>query len=206
MSSGNVIRTPSEQQNGGWWTATADAQSMYTIASGKAGNERRRLLFDNACLQIFDENWPAIRGSSRTLQGWMKVAALIREVFGNPYHRIPSGLFVIARQNGMVPWINRGVLRLSQAIDDERSFDRMPILADMIEDAGCEELELIWHLRDKEPCWQPHVSSRDGPICCSFDGCGIDPKKGPSLATGWAPLRGPHVRGCWALDLIRGET
>jgi hypothetical protein len=54
---------------------------------------------------------------------------------------------------------------LAQAIYDERAFDRLPILADALLDAGCDNEELLAHLRSE----------------------------------------GPHVRGCWAVDLILGK-
>lgn len=54
---------------------------------------------------------------------------------------------------------------LAQAIYDEGTFDRMPILADALEDAGCHDAAMLEHCR------------------------------GP----------GPHVRGCWVLDLLLGK-
>jgi hypothetical protein len=36
---------------------------------------------------------------------------------------------------------------LAQAIDDERAFDRLPILADALEDAGCTDADLLNHCR-----------------------------------------------------------
>jgi hypothetical protein len=57
------------------------------------------------------------------------------------------------------------VLHLATAIYEESAFDRLPILADALEEAGCTDVELLGHLR------------------------------GP----------GPHVRGCWVVDLITGK-
>jgi hypothetical protein len=55
--------------------------------------------------------------------------------------------------------------RLAREIDEQGAFDRLPILADALEDAGCGSPELLAHLRSP----------------------------------------GPHVRGCWALDLVLGK-
>jgi hypothetical protein len=85
-------------------------------------------------------------------QSW---CPLIRDVFGNPFRPVtfdPS-------------WQSPTVLSLAQGIYEDRAFDRLPILADALADAGCDDAELLGHLR------------------------------GP----------GPHVRGCWALDLILGK-
>ena len=57
------------------------------------------------------------------------------------------------------------MVKLAQVIYDEHAFDRMPELADALEDAGCTNAEILAH------CRQP----------------------------------GPHVRGCWALDLVLGK-
>jgi hypothetical protein len=50
----------------------------------------------------------------------------------------------LAFEDGVVP-------KLAHAIRDERGFDRMPILADMLEDAGCGDEVLLEHLRRQEP-------------------------------------------------------
>ncbi len=54
-------------------------------------------------------------------------------------------------------WKGGIVRRLAQAISDERVWDRLPILADALEEAGCNNAELIEHCRagapHKECCW-----------------------------------------------------
>jgi hypothetical protein len=62
-------------------------------------------------------------------------------------------------------WEGGTVAKLATAAYEERAFDRLPILADALEEAGCDAAELLTHLR------------------------------GP----------GPHVRGCWAVDLLLGR-
>jgi hypothetical protein len=57
------------------------------------------------------------------------------------------------------------VLNMANAIYAERAFDRLPILADALEEAGCTDADVLAHCR------------------------------GP----------GPHVRGCWVVDLILGK-
>jgi hypothetical protein len=86
-------------------------------------------------------------------------AALCRDIFGNPFRpaSIPSD--VLAWEGGLV-------VGLARALSDEKAFDRLPILADALEDAGCPpDQEILLHLR----------------------GCG------------------PHVRGCFAVDVLTGR-
>jgi hypothetical protein len=58
------------------------------------------------------------------------------------------------------------VLTLAQGIYADRAFDRLTLLADALEDAGCADADTLGDLR------------------------------GP----------GPHVRGCWAVDLVPGKS
>jgi hypothetical protein len=81
--------------------------------------------------------------------------ALRRDIFP------PKGVAVKAE------WLaaNDGaVAKLAAAIYEERDFERLPILADALEEAGCANRKVLAHLR------------------------------GP----------GPHVRGCWPVDLCLG--
>jgi hypothetical protein len=74
---------------------------------------------------------------------------------------------------------------------------RLCVLADALEEAGCVEVSLLAHLRGKFWCpwanregYHNMVDPTDCPLCSG------DVER---------PLRGPHVRGCWAVDLILGH-
>lgn len=88
--------------------------------------------------------------------------ALLRCILGNPF------LTIELDPGCRTP----GVIAISQAAYEERALpsgemqlDRLGILADALEEAGCTEADLLGHLR------------------------------GP----------GPHVRGCWTVDLVLGK-
>ncbi len=48
-------------------------------------------------------------------------------------------------------WEDRTVSRLAQGIYEEKAFDRLPILADALEDAGCADPGILEHLRGPGP-------------------------------------------------------
>ncbi len=71
------------------------------------------------------------------------------------------------------------------------------VLADALElDAGCTDEAILQHLRGRERCWNcfEMAGNRSGDECRE-QGC-VD---------GWIPLSGPHVRGCFVIDLILGK-
>jgi hypothetical protein len=82
-------------------------------------------------------------------------ADLLGDIFGNPFRPValdPS-------------WLTPTVVDLAHQIYDDSAFDRLPALADALEEAGCDHAEIVAHCR------------------------------GP----------GPHVRGCWVVDLVLGK-
>jgi hypothetical protein len=75
-------------------------------------------------------------------------AALLRDIFGNPFRPVAFD----------PAWRTIDVMLLAQGIYEERAFDRMPILADALQDAGCEHDDILGHLRDPHAahvrgCW-----------------------------------------------------
>ena len=72
---------------------------------------------------------------------------LVRCVAGNPFRPValdPS-------------WLTSTVVALARGIYDDRSFDRLPILADALQDAGCDSDSVLSHCRGDGPhvrgCW-----------------------------------------------------
>ncbi|HJZ56598.1 MAG TPA: hypothetical protein VKE74_16650 [Gemmataceae bacterium] len=55
-------------------------------------------------------------------------------------------------------WLTSDVVALARSIYDERAFDRLPILADALQDAGCENTDILGHCHDPQlfhvrGCW-----------------------------------------------------
>lgn len=80
---------------------------------------------------------------------------IVREVFGNPFRAADF----------LRDWRTDTVTLLARTMYESREFSAMPILADALQDAGCDNDDILDHCR------------------------------GP----------GPHVRGCWVVDLILGK-
>jgi hypothetical protein len=76
---------------------------------------------------------------------------LLCDLFGNPFSPLPH------LAPGVISWNGSTVVKLAQAIYDERAFDRMPILADALEEAGCSDSDILSHCRSEgehlRGCW-----------------------------------------------------
>jgi hypothetical protein len=81
--------------------------------------------------------------------------ALLRDIFGNPYRAVTFP----------PQWRTDTALALAQQMYESRDFSAMPILADALQDAGCDSSDILDHCRGA----------------------------------------GPHVRGCWVVDLVIGR-
>jgi hypothetical protein len=79
-------------------------------------------------------------------------ATLLRCVFGPlPFREVHLDLAWLA-------WNDCIVKRLAEGIFEERAFDRMPVLADALADAGCDNEDLLRHCREPglvhcRGCW-----------------------------------------------------
>jgi hypothetical protein len=75
---------------------------------------------------------------------------LLRCIVGNPFRAATTDPERARRNRGTVTG-------LAEAIYQERAFDRLPVLADALEEAGCTDAELLGHLRDGgthvRGCW-----------------------------------------------------
>jgi hypothetical protein len=76
---------------------------------------------------------------------------LIRDIFG------PLLFRSVERDPHWLSWNDATIPKLAQAIYEERAFDRMPILADALEEAGCTNQDILTHCRSGDEhvrgCW-----------------------------------------------------
>jgi hypothetical protein len=129
----------------------------YTDTSWRAGKAAwytvTDILQSDAAYHTANQTAEADPASGEEIREWL--AEIIRDIFGNPFRPVTF----------LPEWRTSTVLSLAQGIYSERAFDRMPILADALMDAGCSEEDILNHCR------------------------------GP----------GPHVRGCFVVDLVTGR-
>jgi hypothetical protein len=75
---------------------------------------------------------------------------VLRDLLGNPFRPVSLDPAWLAWNDDTIP-------KLAQAIYEERAFDRLPVLADALEEAGCTDAQLLGHLRGPGPhcrgCW-----------------------------------------------------
>jgi hypothetical protein len=75
------------------------------------------------------------------------ITTLIHDIFGNPFRPVVLN----------PTWLTSTVLALATGIYEERAFDRMPILADALQDAGCDNDDVLAHCRGEgshvRGCW-----------------------------------------------------
>jgi hypothetical protein len=90
-----------------------------------------------------------VRNAGDPNQEAMAQRELLHDIFGNPFRPVPVEPVLLGWNEGIIP-------RLARGIYDERAFDRLPILADALEEAGAAE-PLVAHCRQEgvhvPGCW-----------------------------------------------------
>jgi hypothetical protein len=127
------------------WLRSRDNWPIFTLV--------RMTTYPDAMVQTLpgNENW---RDEIRAYHPFLP--PFLRDIFGNPFRPVTADL----------AWLTSTVVALARSIYDERAFDRLPILADALQDAGCDSADVLDHCRSD----------------------------------------GPHVRGCWVVDLVLGKS
>ncbi len=75
------------------------------------------------------------------------LARLFKDIFGNPFRDVTLN----------PTWLTPSVVALANGIYSAKDFDPMPILADALQDSGCDNEEILNHCRQPEEhvrgCW-----------------------------------------------------
>lgn len=127
------------------------ASDLSNVATATARARRAAQIRSSLARKVYNPGlWLETSASERAYQ-----AELLRDLVG-PF-RLP-GL--------ELAWLTPLVVAIASSIYESREYTSLSVLADALEDAGCDRIEVLEHLRGK----------------------------------------GPHTRGCWALDLVLGQT
>jgi hypothetical protein len=75
------------------------------------------------------------------------IGRILRDIFGNPFRPITLN----------PAWLTSTVTTLAEQMYDRRDFSPMPILADALQDAGCDSDDILNHCRGENVhvrgCW-----------------------------------------------------
>ncbi len=141
-------------------TSEAEWVANWTVAPADLLRQRDFGVITSSCALAIAkrQDWD----SPPVLAAFAQQADLVRDIFGNPFRPISIN----------TAWLTPSVRALAQASYDNRMLPagtldagRLAVLADALEEVGCDNADILSHLR------------------------------GP----------GPHVRGCWVLDLLLGK-
>lgn len=112
------------------------------VAAG-AKNKRLELAKAEEIVRRTDE-----QGQTRGLEDEDAADRAVRKALGRFLHELVGNPFSDYRFEA--GWRTEAVVSLAKAIDAERAFDRMPILADALLDADCDSEAVLRHLRGTE--------------------------------------------------------
>ncbi len=133
------------------------ADDGYLVAKNLGRTFYKLRAIDSAAVAIMAlqavANCGGDKGAERAAQ-----TELFRDIFGNPFRPVSV-------DTAWLSWNDGEISKQAKSIFDDREFERLPVLADALERAGCRDEHILSHCR------------------------------GP----------GPHVRGCWVLDLLLGN-
>jgi hypothetical protein len=110
-----------------------------TASAQLAADEARQAAQDLGAHDSYVAARVAQRAAER--EAGNRAADVLRDIVGNPYKPVTLD----------PDWLTSTVVLLARGIYDERAFDRMPILADALQDAGCDAEEVLNHCRGPGP-------------------------------------------------------
>ena len=140
---------PMDDVRSDWATAVgvwaAGPSDSFAVSDG-TDREKVAIFFDVLFMTISNVVWEADARTAETVAH----AQLLRDLFEGP----------AGPMDVKAGWLTPRVVSLAEAIYEGRAFDRMPELADALEQAGCEDKEIAAHCRGPGP----HVRG-----CCVVD-------------------------------------
>lgn len=141
-----------------------------------------------------------------------KVCDIVREVIANPFHYQINrcelcGNYCYCKTiepetNGdettiyamhclvCLDWVTPRITQFAQSIIESGDYSSNEGLADLLEENGCNEDEILHHLRGETECTSP--------TCYAFEGC--------DCVAGWTKKPIKCQDGCWAIRVITTQS
>jgi hypothetical protein len=144
------------------WYATAKSARDAAEGAARTSQVANSPDWDAACRKAdrtrsrADREAVGLVGKRETKLAKKAQVGLVLDLFGNPFRPITLD----------PTWRTPAVVQLARSLYEERRFEDMPVLADALEEAGCQDAAVLGHCRSP----------------------------------------GPHVRECWAVDLMLGRS
>jgi hypothetical protein len=142
--------------NGAFGDAVETAQGAVQVTAdsfAEPDDKRARLYSSEDLFAAYQQRRAKAEAAFRERQVAEQVgqSSLLRCIFGNPFRPLapidPTWL----------TWNDGSGVKLAQGIYHDRAFDRLPVLADALEEAGCDDADILGHLRGPGPhargCW-----------------------------------------------------
>jgi len=125
---------------------TAAAMAATRESALAAARQTQRAVIEGAWRWHWSSNKPLLKAVERTEQ-----CRLLLDIFGHlPFRELAVEPSILAVQESAIP-------KMAQSIYDARAFDRVPLLADALEDAGCHDADILSHCRTPgehvRGCW-----------------------------------------------------
>jgi hypothetical protein len=133
-----------------------DKEQAYLIAHASRRDDYLGIvLIDTTQCKLFGRRLPGSPQHPAAHEEWRRLcdadradlADLLRDVFGNPFRPAAAD----------PSWLTSTVVALASQMYDSRDFSPMPILADALQDAGCDNADILDHCRGTglhvRGCW-----------------------------------------------------
>jgi hypothetical protein len=130
------------------WLSCTDPAAVYeAIYRQKRPSRRRHGEFFHEAGIDWNKNAFEIFAAKRETAEAETLAVLLRCFFGNPFRPVAVD----------PAWLTETVVALAEGIYQEWAFDRLPVLADALEEAGCDSDNILTHCRQPgehvRGCW-----------------------------------------------------
>ncbi|MGE3805012.1 MAG: hypothetical protein AB7K24_10100 [Gemmataceae bacterium] len=118
-----------------WFEATLPSRAAQALAFDKMGPSPIDVPPTHPKHQTWSMGWKEEFAAAQLDQ-----VATMKCVYGNPFRPVTF-------DEAWLTWRDATVVRLAEAIYAERAFERLPILADALEESGCTNEKILGHCR-----------------------------------------------------------